>query len=376
MAVTVKQVSGKKGKKAFIDYEWTANKKTENWVSPLRMDRQKTLDTDKNPFFEHAEIALFLAYKEDRICGRIAAIVNRNHNVFHNDDAGFWGFFDCENDQQTADALFDAAGQWLENNNKSEMIGPVDPSTNDPAGMLIDGFDSPPFVLMRHNPPYYPELCENYGMAKAKDLYAWYLGTEEAFNNITEKMERVAGKIMDKYNLTIRNIKLKELDQEILKVKEVYNNAWSKNWGFVPFTDAEINHIADDLKQIADEDLLFMAEKEGKPIGFSITLPNINEVLARIPDGKLFPSGIFKLLTGLKKIETVRVLILGVNKEYQFLGLGSIFYIRTIKRAYEKGYKAGEMSWILEDNLTMNRAIESLGSKLYKKYRIYGYSLK
>ena len=184
-------------------------------------------------------------------------------------------------------------------------------------------------------------------------------------------MERVASKIMDKYNITLRNISVKNLKQEIKLIKEVYNNAWSRNWGFVPFTDEEIDHIAGDLKDIADEDLMYFAEKDGKPIGFSVTLPNINEIMAKIPDGKLLPTGIFKLIFGIKKIKTVRVIILGVNKEYQHLGLGSIFYINTIRKAYEKGYKGGEMSWILEDNLTMNRAIEAFGSKLYKKYRMY-----
>ena len=363
-------------KKLFIDYEWQANKNSENWVSPLRMERNALLNTKKNPFFTHAKIKLFLAYKMNKIAGRIAAITNENHNKFHNDNVGFWGFFECENDQDVANALFDNAANWLKNENKDGMLGPMNPSTNDECGTLIEGFDTKPFIMMRHNPVYYPQLIEKYGNRKAKDLFAWYTTPEHSSKNISEKMERVASKIIKKYDLVIRNISVKNIKSEIKLIKEVYNNAWTRNWGFVPFTDAEIDHVANDLKDIANDDLMFMAEKGGKPIGFCITIPNVNEILARIPNGKLFPTGIFKLLFGIKKIKSVRTIIMGVNKEYQFLGLGSIFYIKSIKKALEKGYTGAEMSWILEDNDLMNKAIESIGSKVYKKYRIYKYSLK
>jgi GNAT superfamily N-acetyltransferase len=362
-------------KKLFIDYEWQANKHTENWVSPLRMERTALLNTKKNPFFSHAKIELFLCYKSNKIAGRIAAITNENHNSFHNDNVGFWGFFECIDNQEVANALFDAAADWLKAEKKDKMLGPMNPSTNDECGTLIEGFDTKPFIMMRHNPKFYPTLIENYGNTKAKDLWAWYTTPEHSNKNISEKMERVASKIIKKYSLTIRNISVKKIKSEIKLIKEVYNNAWTRNWGFVPFTDAEIDHVASDLKDIADDDLMFMAEKGGKPIGFCITLPNINEVLERIPNGKLFPTGIFKLLFGIKKIKSVRTIIMGVNKEYQFLGLGSIFYIKSIKKALDKGYTGAEMSWILEDNDLMNKAIESIGSKVYKKYRIYQYDL-
>lgn len=375
MAIEIIPVRTPKQKKIFIDFEWKANVNTKNWVSPLRMERNMLLNTKKNPFFSHAEIELFLAYNDGNLSGRIAAITNNNHNKFHEDKAGFWGFFECEDNQETANALFEAAVKWLKEKNRDYMLGPMNPSTNDECGILIEGFETKPYIMMRHNPEFYPKIIEGFGNTKAKDLYAWYNGSKEALDNITDKMKRVASKIQDKYNIKIRNISLKNLKEEIKLVKEVYNNAWSKNWGFVPFTEEEFDHIANDLKDIADEDLMLMAEKDGKPIGFSISLPNINEIMEKIPNGKLLPTGIFKLLTGIKKIKTIRVIILGVNKEFQFLGLGSIFYINTISKAHEKGYTGGEMSWILEDNLTMNRAIEAFGSKLYKKYRIYGYPL-
>jgi GNAT superfamily N-acetyltransferase len=375
MAIEIIPVRTSKQKKTFIDYEWQANRDIENWVSPLRMERNVLLDRKKNPFWSHADMEMFLAYNNGTLSGRIAAITNDNYNDFHNDKTGFWGFFECENNQETANALFEAAVKWLREKGRDNMLGPMNPSTNDECGVLIDGFDSKPYIMMRHNPAYYPQLMESFGNTKAKDLYAWFSTTKGAVENITDKMQRVATKIQQKYNLKIRNIKVKNLKQEIKLVKEVYNNAWSKNWGFVPFTDAEFDHIANDLKDIADEDLMLLAEKDGKPIGFSISLPNINEIMEKIPDGKLLPTGIFKLLTGLKKIKTVRVIILGVTKEFQHIGLGSIFYINTIRKAYEKGYTGGEMSWILEDNHPMNRAIEAFGSKIHKTYRIYGYPL-
>ncbi|MGD9897573.1 MAG: N-acetyltransferase [Calditrichaceae bacterium] len=375
MEVRVEPVRSAKEKSSFINFEWEANRETPNWVSPLKLARKDLLNPKKNPFFLHSEIEMFLAHKNGKIVGRIAAITNQNYNDFHNDKTGFWGFFDCINDQDTANALFRAAAEWLKGKKRDVMIGPMNPSTNDEAGLLIEGFDTPPYLMMTHNPDYYPGIVEGFGNVKAKDLYAWIITTEEAEKNITEKMVRVSDKIIKKYDLKIRNLKVKDLKNEIKLVKEIYNNAWSENWGFVPFTDEEINHVAADLKDIADENLLLLAEKNGEPIGFSVTLPNINEILARIPNGRLLPTGIFKLLAGLKKIKTVRVVILGVKKEYQFIGLGSIFYIESIRRARKLGYQAGEMSWILEDNNAMNRAIEAVGSKIYKKYRIYSFPL-
>ncbi|RMH62702.1 MAG: N-acetyltransferase [Calditrichaeota bacterium] len=375
MSIQIQPVQSAKEKKLFIDLEWQLEKNTPHWVSPLRMERAKVLDTKKNPFYHHSEIALFIARKNGLPVGRIAAIKNDNHNAFHKDKTGFWGFFECIDDQQAAKALFDAAADWLRQRGCDRMWGPMNPSTNDECGLLIDGFDTPPMLMMTHNPSFYPRLVESYGNYKVKDLYAWYQTTEDALARVNDKLKRVSEKVLKRYHISIRNMDVKHIDREVKLMKEVYNNAWSRNWGFVPFTEEEFDHAADGLKDIADPDFLLMAEKDGRPVGFSVTLPNLNEVLARIPDGRLLPTGIFKLLTGIKKIQTVRVLILGVIKEYQFSGLGSAFYLRTMEAAQKKGIIGGEMSWILEDNLTMNRAIESFGSRIYKTYRIYEYML-
>ena len=376
MACQIKKVSRAKEKKLFIDLEWKLNKDCPNWISPLRMERKRLLDTKKNPFFQHSQIELFIAYKGKEAVGRIAAITNENHNKFQNDNAGFWGFFECIDEQETADALFDAAAAWLREQGKDNMYGPMNPSTNDEVGILIDGFETPPYMMMTQTHPYYQRLAENYGHEKAKDLYAWIVPVKEAQANVTEKMRRVSGKIMKKYNIRLRNMEIKNLREEIKIIKDIYNDAWSRNWGFVPFTDAEIDNLADDLKPVADQDLLFFGYKDDKPIAFSLTLPNVNEILRNIPNGRLFPFGLFKLLFGMKKIKSVRVLVLGVKKEFQYIGLGSIFYLKSIENALARGYTMGEMSWILEDNHTMNRAIEAIGSKKYKTYRIYQYALK
>ncbi|MBN2709140.1 MAG: hypothetical protein JXR46_08850 [Calditrichaceae bacterium] len=375
MAIEIIPVRNSKQLKHFLKFEWQINKDVKNWISPLYMERKKLLDTKRNPFFEHAEIEFFLAYKDEKLCGRIAAITNQNYNDFQGNKAGMWGFFECINDQEAANALFKAAADWLKSKGKDEMIGPMNPSTNDECGMLIDGFDTPPFLMMTHTLPYYPKLTEGFGNKKAKDLYAWLLTTETAIKSIPEKMVRVSEKILDKYNIQIRNIRIKDIKNEIKLIKEVYNDAWSRNWGFVPFTDVEIDKLAADLKTIADERMIFIAEKAGKPVGFCVSLPNLNEIMVKIPNGRLLPTGIFKLLFGLKKIKQVRVIILGVIKEIQSLGLSSVFFINTILNAKKYGYTGGELSWILEDNHAMNKVIEIVGSNIYKTYRIYTYPL-
>jgi GNAT superfamily N-acetyltransferase len=367
--IEIKKVSSKKDLTLFIKFPWQIYKNDPTWVPPLIMDRKKLLDKSHNPFYKHAEMELFLALKNGQLVGRIAAITNENHNKFHEDNMGFFGFFESIDDVEVAGALFEAVKSWLKHKGKEGMYGPINPSTNDELGLLIEGFDTPPYVMMCHNPPFYQSLCENNGLIKAKDIYAWHLDLRT--NNISDKMYRVAAKAAKRAGITIRTLSIKKIKQELELVREVYNNAWSKNWGFVPMTPEEIQHTADDLKQIANEELLLLAEKDGRPIGFSVSVPNINEILIKIPNGKLLPTGIFKLLTGLKKVKTARTLILGFIKEYQHSGLGSIFYLESIRRAKEIGIIGGEMSWILEDNHAMNSAIEALGSKKYKTYRIF-----
>jgi len=312
---------------------------------------------------------MMLAYKDAEIAGRIAAITNENHNKFHEDNVGFFGFFESIDDPAVSTALFDHVHKWLKEHGKDGVLGPLNPSTNDEAGLLIDGFDSPPYVLMCHNPAYYAGLIEGAGYTKAKDLYAWLLDIRGM--QIPEKIQRVADTSLKRYGLNIRTIKMKDLDKEIHHIRDVYNDSWSKNWGFVPFTDEEIEYLAADLRQIAIEEFVVLAFKEDRPIGFLLTLPNINEILIKNKSGRLFPTGLIRLMTGLKKVKTVRTITLGIVRDFQHLGLGTILYTDLIRRAQRRGLDGGEMSWVLEDNEAMNRPIELLGSKKYKIYRVY-----
>jgi len=367
--IEVRAVSSKRDLMQFIKLPWKIYDKDPYWVPPLIIDRKNLLNKKKNPFYTHAEIEMFLAYKNNELVGRIAAITNENHNKFHEDKAGFFGFFESIDDTDVAQALFTECEKWLRERDRDTVLGPMNPSTNDETGLLIKGFDSPPYILMGHNPEYYGKLIENQGYEKAKDLYDWLLDIRGM--KIPEKIQRIADTSLKKYDLTIRNIDMKNLQRDIKFIREIYNDAWSRNWGFVPFTDEEIDHLGADLKQIVMEDLVLIAFRGDRPIGFLLCIPNINEILIKNRSGRLFPTGLFKLMIGMKKIKTVRTITLGIVKDYQHIGLGTILYTQNIIRAQKRNLDGGEMSWVLEDNEAMNRPIELLGSKLYKIYRVY-----
>jgi hypothetical protein len=367
--IEVRTVLSKKDLMQFIKFPWQIYKNDPHWVPPLILDRKNLLNKKKNPFYTHAEMEMFLAYKNDELVGRIAAITNENHNKFHQDKAGFFGFFESTDDTDVTHALFAEGEKWLREKGKETVLGPMNPSTNDEVGLLIKGFDTPPYVMMGHNPEYYGKLIESQGYKKAKDLYDWLLDIRGMI--IPEKIQRIADMSLKKYNLTIRNIDTKNLGRDIKYIREIYNDAWSRNWGFVPFTDEEIDHLGADLKQIVIDEFVLLAFKDERPIGFLLCIPNINEILIKNRSGRLLPTGLIKLLTGMKKIKTVRTITLGIVRDFQHIGLGTILYTENIKRAQRRNLDGGEMSWILEDNEAMNRPIELLGSKLYKIYRIY-----
>ncbi len=356
--------------KQFILLPWKIYKNDPNWVSPLISERKKFFDKKKNPFFQHSEVGYILAKKDFQVVGRIAAIVNHNHNQFHNDKVGFFGHFEVINDYQVAVKLLDTAKDWLKSKGMEIMRGPANFSTNEDVGFVVEGLNSPPVIMMPYNPAYYPEFAENYGLKKAKDLYAYYL-TEEI--GMPERMLELSQKLKKKENILIRKINLKKLDAELEIVKHIYNSAWSKNWGFVPMTDEEINFLADDLKSIVDPNIVFFAFVNDKPAGFSLSLPDINQVLKKT-NGRLFPFGLIKILWNLKIRRTInqaRVLILGVLPEFQKKGIELIFYVDTFQNGIKRGYKRGEFSWVLEDNFLMRKPLEKMGAKVYKVYRMY-----
>lgn len=368
--ITVHPVKNRSQLRRFIQLEWKINAKDPNWVPHLLMDRKHILDKKKNPFYRHAEAEFFLAFKDNETVGRIAAITNQRHNDFHKDNIGFFGFLEGINDPEVFRALLDTAKDWLRSKGKDEMIGPMNPSTNDEMGFLIDGFDTPPYFMMTHNPPYYDDLMKNLNYKKVKDVFAYYANQDTIL--IGDKLKRIAEATKKKLNIKIRPVNLKNFNAELARIREVYNNAWARNWGFVPMTPAEFDFIADDFRKILDPRLVLIGEIGDKPIGFSLALPNYNEVFKKIPSGRLFPTGWIKFLTEKKKIKNLRVITLGVVDKYQQSGIGGIFYLETFERGTKAGYYGAEFSWVLEDNELMNRAANMLGGKIYKTYRIYG----
>lgn len=363
--------------KRFIELAWTLNKDDPHWVAPLRVQVKDTLDTRKNPFYQHAEIRCWNAYRDGVHVGRIAAIVDKNHNDMHKDKLGFFGFFEAINDKEVAKELMSVAEAWVKARGMDSIRGPVNPSLNHEAGLLITGFDREPYVMMTHNPAYYQGLIEGLGYGKAKDLLAFEMPTSQPF---PERISTMAQKVLDKAHIKFRPINMKNFKEDVKIIKEIYNDAWEHNWGFVPMNDAEFDHMAKSLKDAIWPDFCLIAESQGNPIGFSLALPDINQVLKSNPSGRLLPFGIFKLLVGLnpkkKRITQVRVITLGVKKAFRASGVASTFYLESYRRAKIQGLVRGEMSWILEDNEQMLSAINAFyGKPAYKTYRIYDKAL-
>ncbi len=365
--IEITRVTSKKDLKDFIKLPWKIYKNDPNWVPPLISQQKANFDKKKHPFFEHSEADFFIARKGKELVGTIVAILNNRHNKVHEENVGFFGFFETVQDYNVAEKLLDTVMDWAKSKKLDYIRGPENYSQNEVSGLVVDGFDSPPAILMAHNPPYYKDFLEQYGFTKAMDMWAYCMDKD---TQIPERLIKVVERIKARSDVTFRNINKKILNKEVEKVKYVYNHAWEKNWGFVPLTDREIDHIADELKPIVDPDIVFFAEKDGEPIGFSLAAPDINQALQKI-NGRLFPFGIFKLLYHARKINRLRVIIMGVVKEYRNKGIDSVFYLDTYRKGVEKGYNWGEFSWILETNDPMNTALRNIGAKVYKTYRIY-----
>lgn len=337
------------------------------WVPPLLMDRKKLIDRKNNPFYQHARMEMFLAERNGTLVGRIAGIVNDNHIREHKENIGFFGFFECINDQSVANALFDAAIAWLKGQKVTGVRGPASPSVNDEYGLLIEGFDRTPTILMPYNPPYYATLIEKYGFAKVKDLYAYEVNRDDV---MTERLVRVSEALKKRDGFTFRSLNMKEFDKEVEVIHELYTRGWERNWGEVPLTDAEFNYMAKDLKAIVNPELVVIAELNGKPIGFGMSLPDLNEILQFNKSGMLLPA-LVRMLLFKKRIRSIRIIILGVMPEYLTTGVGAVLFYETAVRAVANRYPYGEASWVLEDNLMMNRGAKLLNGKLTKRYRLY-----
>ncbi|MBT3584565.1 MAG: hypothetical protein HN509_06645 [Halobacteriovoraceae bacterium] len=366
---TLKEVTNKKELAAMIDLPWKLYANDPNWVPPLKM-AVHDLFKPKHPFYETSELKSWMAEDaEGNICGRIIAVVNDHYNKFHEQKIGFFGFFEAENNSFLAKTLFDAAEGWLKDKGMTSVLGPMNPSTNYECGTLVEGFEDPPQIMMTYNPEYHKDLIEGCGYAKAKDLIAYNIEIEKAlpdsFKRITERIERSK-------KISYRTANKKDWQKEVDLMLEVYNDAWEKNWGFVPMTEAEFRHTANDLKQVVDENLIIFAEIDGDTAGFVVGLPDLNQVFKKIPSGKLLPFGIFKLLNYKKHVDRMRVPTMGVKRKYHKLGLAALLLTRIQEAAHrDPNYHFCEASWILEDNLNMNKPLIKMGGIPYKTYRIF-----
>lgn len=365
-AVQVDAVRGRRDLRRFLQLPWAIYAGDPHWVPPLLVEQRKLLDRSRHPFHQHAEVEYFLARRGSRLVGRIAAIVNHRHIEFHDERVGFFGFFECEDDPAAAVALLNTAQAWLAERGMAGVRGPMNFSTNEECGLLIDGFDSPPMIMMTHNPPYYRHLLESAGYAKAKDLLAYLL----IDRGVPERLAKGVERVQRRARATIRPIRLDALDEEIERVREIYNSAWERNWGFVPMTDAEFDEMAKQLKQIINPDICLIAEIDDEAVGFALALPDLNQAI-RHTNGRLLPFGIVKLLWHARKIDAARVITLGVKPRFRRLGLDAMMMLRIWEKGTAGGYHRGEASWILEDNWDMRRIMERLGGRVYKTYRIY-----
>ena len=362
--------------KRFIDLPYRLHARDPVWVPPLRRDVELLLSRTRNPFFEHADAEYFMAERDGQVVGRIAAISNRLHNETHGDRVGFFGFFESSDDQAVANALLEAAADWCRQRGHDVLRGPASFSVNDECGLLVDGFDTPPTLMMPHNPRYYISLLQHAGFVKAKDLWVYQGGSEEQYVPVPERLARGTELIRQRQGITLRSLNMRDFQGEVERIKELYNAAWEKNWGFVPMTEHEIDHLAEQFKPVVIPDMVPMAEKDGKLIGFGIALPDLNVVFRRHRSGRLFPM-ILDLLWSLKmkRIRRARILLLGVHPEYRGKGIDAMLYHWIWTKSGERRIYWGEAGWILEDNPAMNAGLEKMTFRVYKTYRLYDRSI-
>lgn len=375
MTLVVHEVKTKKDLHAFIDFPHDLYQGDPHYVPELFMAQKDLLNPKKHPFHEHGKVTCFLAKEDDKIVGRIAAIINNNYNSYHKSNIGFFGFYDYIENELVAKALLAKVVEHLSPEKYDRLLGPVNFSTNETAATLVEGYDSPPTIMMTYNKAYYPRIQEKIGLTKEMDLFAYWIAT----NTVTDKSIRLSTMIKERLarqGITIRYLSLKTIMDEVPSLLKVYNEAWENNWGFIPMTKKEFEHTVQDLKLIADPDFAYIAEHNGKPVGFSISLPDVNEITRTFKKGRLFPFNIFKLLAKKKKFKKVRIITTGVIEAYRKKGIEAIFFAENILNARKKNLLGGEASWILESNQEMVAAAEKLNGKKYKTYRIYSYDLK
>ena len=379
-SLTIKPVKTLEDRKRFLSLPWKVYKNDPHWVPPIFSERLHFTDPEGHPFFQHAEVQFYLALRGDEVVGTIGVFTNHLHNEYQNENIAFFGFFEVLEDYEAAEKLLETAESWARDRGHNALRGPAQYSTNEECGLLVDGFDDPPRILMTYNPRYYLEFLEKAGYKYARDLLAYALSVEDFHETIGDRLEKLTKRILERKNITIRNLNMKKFDEEVDKVKVLYNSAWSKNWGFIPMTNPEFDQLASELKSILDPDLVFIAEKDGETVGFSLALEDLNEPLRLAYPTPTTPEWwvMAKLVwywKVLKRVSWVRVYALGVIPEYRKSGIDALFYYLSAQAAQKKGLKMGEMSWILDNNDLISRPAEAMGGKVYKTYRFYEKSL-
>jgi GNAT superfamily N-acetyltransferase len=372
-SVSIRPVRTKRDLKRFVKVPFRLHRESPQWVAPLIFERMEFLNRDKNPYFEHAEVELFIAEREGRPVGRISVQVDARWDEFQGGRDAIFGFFEAAEDPEVAAALFAAARDWARGQGRERILGPMDFTTNDEVGILIEGFERRPMILEPWHPPYYRGLIEAEGFDKTMDVLMWELnfGDLKDGERFDPAIHAAAEKALREEGIEIRNMRKRDMANEVRRFMEVYNEAWGDNWGFVPVTDAEADFQAKNLKQVIAEDWAYMAEKDGEVVGAALTLPDINQVMARL-NGRLLPFGWLRFLLGKGKIDRLRVFALGVKHDYQHTGVGAGLYLKHLETAAQPGaIKGGEMGWILETNEAMNRAMEGMGGKIVKRYRLF-----
>jgi len=371
VSVEIRRVATRRDLNTFVHLPWAIYRNHPLWVPPLKFDVRNRLDRAKNPFFEHAEAEYFLAFRDGDPVGRITAHYDRNFNRFQHNEWGMFGWFEARDDPLVAGALLDAAEEWLRDRKRDRMVGPLSFSTNDQdAGLLVDGFDREPLILNQWTQPYYPALLEGAGLTKAMDLYMWELWVDDRAS-VHPAIMRMAEEVKTKHGIDVRGMRKRDLRSEVDRFLEVYNEAWERNWGFVPLTESEVRHYARQLKPLLDENWAMIAETaDGRVAGAALTLPDYNQVFRHMK-GRLLPIGWLKFLYYKRKIDRVRVFALGVKKEFQHTGVAARFYQMHYDAAERTPQSVGETGWILETNKPMNRAMDGMGGEVVCRYRIF-----
>ena len=372
MTVTVRRREPGKDLKAFLQVPYEVYRDDPSWVAPLRMEVTQRLTPGQNPFFEHAEVALFTAHRDGRLCGRISAQVDREHLRVHGDGTGFFGFFDTVDDNDVAMVLVTAAAEWLAERGMTTIRGPLSLSINEEVGLLVDGFETPPCVMMPHHRAYQGGLAEATGLRKVRDLFAWSYAAAPP----TPRSNKALQTVNALPELRFRSLDTRRLPEEVTTALRIFNDAWQHNWGFVPATPGEAAKMARDLRLLIDPTISFFAEIEGRAVALVIALPNLNEV-TRDFGGRLTPANVVKLIWRLKirRPKTARVLMVGIVTELRgvkrYGALSTALFAEVTRRGFGVGYEWAELSWTLEDNRAINLGIKAMGAHIYKRYRLY-----